>query len=222
MDPMFSTKDYLTVKSFKLSDAYSVEIFDREPNWNNHLDELFSESDKKEYGIVPTTEDDGYNGRAFYLKNCRSFTNPSYMPKEEKVRFSNTTRVIYLPNTDKPEPFVIRLHETERRFAEKFIKYCLRKNFYDENLDRSGSTYASADSSVVTGDDYNPYRYIDRILVHVWDNQLRKRVMTHIFRSCRLVDYDYDKKLSYQESQIIEPTLTFSFMKYSIDPDPEN
>lgn len=222
MDPLFSTKDYLTVKSFKLSDSYSVEIFDREPNWNNHLDELFSESDKREYGIVPTTEEDGYNGRVFHFKNCRGFTNPSYMPKEERVRFSNTTRVIYLPNTDKPEPFVIRLHETERRFAEKFIKYCLRKNFYDENLDRSGSTYASADSSVVSGDDYNPYRYIDRILVHVWDNQLRKRVMTHIFRSCRLVDYDYDKKLNYQESQIIEPTLTFSFMKYSIDPDPEN
>ena len=82
MDPLFSVKDYMTVKSFKLSDSYSVEIFDREPAWNNHLDELFSESDKKEYGIVPSNEEDGYKGRTFYFKNCRKFSNPSYEPKE--------------------------------------------------------------------------------------------------------------------------------------------
>lgn len=222
MDPLFSVKDYMTVKSFKLSDCYSVEIFDREPAWNNHLDELFSESDKKEYGIVPSNEEDGYKGRTFYFKNCRKFSNPSYEPKEEIVRFCNTTRVIYVPNDGPPQPFKIDLHETERRFAEKFIKYCLRKNFYDENLDRSGSTYESADQEVVPGDDYNPYRYIDRILVHVWDNQLKKIVLTHKFQSCRLVDYDYKKDLSYEETKFVEPTLTFSFLKYSIDPEPDN
>lgn len=213
MDPEFSIKDYLVTKSFKMSDAYSVEISDREPSWqmesDTNLSKYFTPQDITAYGIKTSVDDASYKQRLFTFKNCTGFTAPTYKPAEHELKYCNTTRVIYVPNKDKPNPFQIKFHETERQYAMKFLKYCLAKNFYDEDVDKFSQSY-------------NPYRYIDEIRVHVWDNNLHKRVLTHIFRSCRLVDYDYAYKLDYESAGFIQPSASFSFLKYSIDPNPEN
>lgn len=217
MDPNFSIKDYMKSKSFKLSDSFTVSVFDREPEWEkpSNLESLFTKEDIKVYDIAESTEP-GYLDREFKFKNCSGFTPPTYRPKEELINFCNTTRVIYVPNGESsaPEPLRFQFHETEYIYAGKFIKYCLKKNFFDKSMDLVNKGGSPAD--------YNPYRYIDRIVISVWDNNLTRVVLKHIFESCRLVDYDYDWKLDYTSSQAMRPSATFSYLQYGIDVDPEN
>ena len=208
MEDYMAIDDYLLKKSFKMSDAYSVEVYDREPAWNDHLGELFTKEEIQKYS-VNTIKDGSYKGRYFYFKNCNGFTPPVYKPKEEVVEFCNRTQVVYLPNTDKPDPVTLKFHETEDQYVGKFIKYCLRKNFFDERVN-------------YYKDSYNPYRYIDWIKIHVWDNNLKKKVMTHIFESCRISTYDYDYNLDYTSSQALQPSISFSFINNKIDMNPEN
>ena len=208
MEDYMAIDDYLLKKSFKMSDAYSVEVYDREPAWNDHLGELFTKDEIKKYSITNSADGD-YKGRTFRFKNCVEFTAPPYKPKEEQIEFCNRTQIVYLPNTDKPEPMTLKFHETEDQYVGKFIKYCLRKNFFDEKLN-------------YYKDSYNPYRYIDRIVVHIWNNNLTKKVMSHIFESCRISTYDYDYNLDYSSSQALLPSIAFSFIDYRIDMNPEN
>jgi len=214
MDPYVSIKDYLTDKSFKMSDAYSVEVYDLEPAWNDNFNDEFgnvkTDNDADKYfGIEVGKTDSGYKTRLFHFKNCTGFTPPVYKPKEEKIEFCNRTQIVYLPNTDKPEPLTLKFHETEDQYVARFIKYCLRKNFLDEVTD-------------FHRDSYRPYRYIDWIKVHIWNNDLTKKVMTHIFKSCRISTYDYDYNLDYSSSQAIQPSIAFSFLEYRIDLNPVN
>lgn len=207
MDPMFSLKDYLTTKDYKMSDAYSVRIVDREPGVDNNLERYFTLEDIAAYGIQNGPAEDGTKLREFTFKNCKGFTPPKYQPDEVELKFCNTTRKVYVPNKKKPDPVEFKFHETERQYAMKFIKYCLAKNFYDEDIDN-------------TKDSYNPYRYIDEIDINVWNNSLSKIVMVHKFKSCRLVSYDYGYNLEYDKSGFIEPSIRFSFLEYKIDTNP--
>ena len=207
MDPSFSIKDYLMTKDFKMSDAYSVEVIDREPGNDNNLMRYFTDQDIAAYGIGNSNDEDGTKKRKFCFKNCMGFTPPVYKPEAEDIKFCNTTRKVYLPNKAKPDPVEFKFHETERQYATKFIKYCLAKNFYDENIDQSK-------------DSYNPYRYIDEINIYVWDNTLSKIVMAHKFGSCRIVAYDYGHNLSYDSSSFLQPSISFSFLSYKIDTNP--
>ena len=220
MDPYLSIKDYLATKSFKMSDAYSLEIFDLETDRKRseksattgdltyeNLTDIFSPEEIKLYGIE-TNQYDGYLSRKFHFKNCTEFTTPDYKPSEETIKFCNTIRKIYVPNTSSCDPFSIQLHETDLQYARKFIKYCLRKNFYDETNNRFV-------------DSYRPYRYINKIVVNVWNNNLTDIVMKHIFESCRIADYDYKYELDSQGSKIILPTLSFSYLSYQIDTNPD-
>lgn len=210
MDPYVTLNDYLDVKSFKMSDAYSVEIFDREPAWKRDvLHEVFDENDIKVYGIETQDDEGGYRGRTFRFKNCTGFTVPAYEPQQKELKFCNTTRVVYLPADSKnPGQATLSFTETERQYIYKFIRYFLRKSFYDESVkyDR---------------DSYSPYRYVDRVRIDVWNNDLTKKMMSHIFESCRIYAYDYAYKLDYAEAGTLNPTLTFSFLSYKIDLMPE-
>lgn len=223
MDPYLSIKDYMATKTFKFSDAYSLEVFDTEMDWkrsdrssenpktgdvtNENLTDIFSPSDIKTYGIE-TNKYDGYLSRLFRFKNCTEFTAPSYKPTEETVKFCNTTRKVYLPNTSSCDPFSIQLSETDLLYARKFIKYCLRKSFYDETYNRFD-------------DSYRPYRYIDKMIVYVWNNALTDIVLTHTFSSCRIADYDYKYELDAAGSKIILPTVSFTYLSYEIDTNPD-
>ena len=100
------------------------------------------------------------------------------------------------------------LHEKDLQYARKFIRYCLRKNLYDESYNR----YT---------DSYRPYRYIDKIVVNVWNNSLTHIVMRHTFGNCKIADYDYKYELDAEGSKIILPTMAFSYMTYEIDTDPD-
>lgn len=217
MDPYLSIKDYMATKSFKFSDAYSVTVLDTELNRrvNNptndktaeNLTDLFSTADIQDNGIE-TFQNGLYLMRRFHFKNCRSFTAPQYKPKEKSIKYCNTTRVVYMPNIESCEPFKIVFNETDRQYAMKFIKYCLRKSFYDEKEDHFN-------------DSYRPYRYIDQIKVDIWNNNLTKIVMSHIFSSCRISDYDYDYALDYSQARIINPSISFTYLKYEIDTSPD-
>jgi hypothetical protein len=216
MDPYLSVTDYLDTKTFKFSDAFSVEIFDREMNWrksNNttdktaeNLTDLFSDRDIQEYGIE-TSQSGDYLTRHFRFKNLSSFDPPKYNPTSELIKFCNTTRVAYLPNTKELPKLELKFTETDRTFVQKFIKYCLRKNFYDEKNDQFN-------------DSYRPYRYIDKVVIYVWNNNLTDIVMAHEFGSCRLVDYDYAYKLSMRDSSLIIPSIKLSYLSYTIDTNP--
>ena len=208
MEDYMAIDDYLLKKTFKFSDAYSVEVYDREPAWNDHLHELFSNEEIQKYNIEEC-QDGSYRGRTLRFKNCNKFSVPAYKPKAQNVEFCNRTQVVYVPNTDKPDPMSLEFFETEDRYVGKFIKYCLRKNFFDEKVNYHV-------------DSYNPYRYIDWIKIHVWDNNLKKKVMTHIFESCRISTYDYNYKLDYKSSELIQPSISFSFVNYKIDMNPDN
>lgn len=217
MDPYLSIKDYLATKSFKFSDSYSLEVFDLETNWKRdnatsdmsaeNLTDIFSQEEIKTYGIE-TSKYGEYLSRRFHFKNCTEFTPPVYKPNEEVIKFCNTTRKVYTPNTSSCEPVRIQLQETDRLYARKFIKYCLRKSFYDETSDHFN-------------DSYRPYRYLDRVVINVWNNSLTNIVMSHIFRSCRIADYDYSYNLDAASSTLILPTLTFSYLSYEIDTNPD-
>ena len=69
MDPEFSIKDYLVTKSFKMSDAYSVEISDREPSWqkekDTNLNKYFTPQDVTAYGIKTSVDDARYKHSLF-------------------------------------------------------------------------------------------------------------------------------------------------------------
>jgi hypothetical protein len=152
-------------------------------------------------------------GRSIEKENGKNFrftlTTNGLLLDDEVIEFCNRTQVVYLPNTEKPDPVTLKFHETEDQYVGKFIKYCLRKNFFDERVN-------------YYKDSYNPYRYIDWIKIHVWDNNLKKKVMTHIFESCRISTYDYDYNLDYTSSQALQPSIAFSFINYKIDMNPEN
>lgn len=208
MNQYLSIEDYLANKTVKLSDAYSIEIKDREPFWDNNLTEVgFTDDDIQALGIEIGTDENRYKTRKFTFKNCTSFTPPTYTPKEMVLKFCNTTKVIYVPNTDNPSPVKFQFFENERRYIGKFIRYCLRKNFFDEDIDHSR-------------DAYNPHRYIDSITVNVLDNNLQKVVLRHIFECCRINSYDYDYKFKYDSNQTLNPTIDFSFFRYKIDLNP--
>lgn len=210
MNPYLSIHDYLTTKSVKLTDSYSVTVTDREMSWpgDENLTDIFSAEDIQNYGIELGKDSEGYLTRRFTFKNCIGFEPPVYAPREELIKFGNKTRVAYLPNTDKPKPIGINFFETEKKYAKKFIQYALRKSFWDENEETSQ-------------DHYRPFRYIDEIRIDIYDNKLKKRVLSHIFGSCRLVDYDYAYSLDYMGKGLILPRAVFSFLKYDVDPDPE-
>ncbi len=220
MDPYLSIKDYMATKSFKLSDAYSVEVYDLEMDWQRtdkeaktgdktyeNLTDLFTPDEIQAYGIE-TNKFDEYLTRKFTFKNCTGFTPPTYRPNEEVIKFCNSSRKVYTPNTSSCEPFQMELHETDLQYARKFIRYCLRKNLYDESYNR----YT---------DSYRPYRYIDKIVVNVWNNSLTHIVMRHIFGNCKIADYDYKYEFDAEGSKIILPTMAFSYMTYEIDTDPD-
>lgn len=209
MDPYLSIEDYLSTKTVKLSDAYSVTVTDREPYWDSNLEEAgFTDSDIEALAIETSNRQGIYKKRNFIFKNCTKFTPPVYVPKEELLNFCNTTRVIYVPNTENPPPFELQFFENERQYVGKFIRYCLKKNFYDETVDHAK-------------DSYNPYRYIDQITIDIWDNKLENVVMRHIFKSCRISAYDYDYNLQYDSSNFMTPKISFSFLNYGIDPNPD-
>ena len=197
MDPYQTLSEYDTIKTFKINDAYEVSVFDREPS-TDKLKDFFNDEDIKLYGINASKDN-----RIFQFKNCIRFTPPVYTPKPEPLSFCNTTRVVYLPNTDAPKEVQLEFSETERMYILKFIKYCITKNFLEE-----GMNYQR--------DHYNPYRYIDRIDVTIYDNNLRHKTLTHRFSGCRIAKYDYGLDLNFSGSELIKPKIEFTFLKYSI------
>jgi hypothetical protein len=199
MDPYQTLSEYDAIKTFKLNDSYEVIVYDTEPSTDKLSDSGFNTEMIQNYGI--TSEG---TSRVFPFKNCNKFTPPVYKPTPEVIQFCNTTRVIYVPNgKDAPEKVKLEFDETERLYIKCFIKYCLTKNFYDESMN-------------YRRDHYNPYRYIDRIDISIYDNNLRHKTLTHRFWGCRIASYDYGLELDYAQSQVMRPSIDFSFLKYTI------
>lgn len=199
MDPYQTLSEYDSIKTFKLNDAYEVVIFD---NVKGNLESLkeygFKDSDLKLYGITLIGDN-----AAFPFKNCTKINPPSYEPTIEVIKFCNTTREIYLPNTKSPGNLQLEFAESERMYIHKFIKYCLTKNFFDE-----GMNYER--------DHYKPYSFINQIDISIYDNSLRHKTMTHRFFGCKLAKYDYGLELDYAGSEVLHPKMEFNFLKYSI------
>jgi hypothetical protein len=199
MDPYQTLSEYDEIKTFKINDAYEVIVYDREPSIDKLKDyEMFTDEDIKLYGI-----NEDKNNRIFPFKNCIKFTPPVYAPKVELLEFCNTTREVYIPNSEAPKEVQLEFSETERMYIWKFIKYCLTKNFLEESM-------------IYSRDHYNPYRYIDRIDISIYDNSLRTKTLTHRFKSCRISTYDYGMEFDYAGSELIKPRIGFNFLQYSI------
>ena len=220
-NPFHVIDDYPTVKTFKFTDTYRVVVYDTEVNENRAL-EIFSPEQFKRMGVegeYGKPEDKNLH-RTFFFKNCIGVELPKYEPKGEELKYGNFTQMIYLPSSDAPSPLKLTFNETENHYVRSFIEYCLMKNFYTEDLRRKAFNKPGVKGEF-PANSYNPYRYLDRIEVQIWDNKLRRPVINHIFESCRIAEYDYSYGFEYQSSQPLQPTISFMFLKYTIDTNPE-
>lgn len=188
----FNVMNYQSEKTVKLSDAYIVEIIDRDGEGFKKF---------KINGVEDSTVlDNPENQVNCYLNNAVSVKIPNLKTSTDQLKYNTFTHnFIKLDLDSAPETLDITLYETSDDKVKKLVNYLLEKNGYNEKF------YGK----------FNPFSTISEINVYVLNNNLTKSVFAYKFGGLRLVNYDYGYSYDYKDSSLPMVSLSFSYKEFS-------
>ena len=193
----FDVVNYQSKKTVKLSDAYVVEIVDKD-----------SKGAIKEFTIAPgvTSKDvlDSSDGKVnCYLNHVISVKLPNLKITTDQLKYNYFMHSFVRLDLDStPDTLDITLYETSDEKVKQLINYLLRKNGFDENN---------------VGEN-TPFGKLSNLNIYVLNNNLTKSVYVYSFAGLKLANYDYSYSYDYKDTSLPQVSLSFSFEEFSFGP----